>query len=35
VGGLMGIVMKELSGKADGKTVKDLLTKKVQELLNS
>ncbi len=35
VGGLMGIAMKELSGKADGKTVRELLTKEVQELLNS
>jgi glutamyl-tRNA(Gln) amidotransferase subunit E len=35
VGGLMGIAMKELSGKADGKTVKELLTKAIQALLNS
>jgi glutamyl-tRNA(Gln) amidotransferase subunit E len=35
VGGLMGIAMKELRGKADGKTVKDLLEKEVQELLKS
>ena len=34
VGGLMGIAMKELSGKADGKTVRELLTKEVQKLLN-
>jgi glutamyl-tRNA(Gln) amidotransferase subunit E len=35
IGGLMGIAMKELSGKADGKTVKELLTKEIQELLKS
>jgi glutamyl-tRNA(Gln) amidotransferase subunit E len=35
VGGLMGIAMKELRGKADGKTVKELLTIEVQKLLNS
>ncbi|MCK5266508.1 MAG: Glu-tRNA(Gln) amidotransferase subunit GatE, partial [Candidatus Thorarchaeota archaeon] len=35
VGGLMGIAMKKLSGKADGKTVRELLTKEVQELLRS
>ena len=35
VGGLMGIAMKELRGKADGKTVKELLEKEVQALLKS
>ncbi len=35
VGGLMGIAMKELSGKADGKTVKDILIKEVHKILNS
>ncbi|MGD9394984.1 MAG: Glu-tRNA(Gln) amidotransferase subunit GatE [Candidatus Thorarchaeota archaeon] len=35
VGGLMGITMKELRGKADGKTVKELLEKEVQALLKS
>jgi glutamyl-tRNA(Gln) amidotransferase subunit E len=35
VGGLMGVAMKELRGKADGKTVKELLEKEVQELLKS
>jgi len=35
VGGLMGIAMKELSGKADGKTVKELLTKEIRKILNS
>jgi glutamyl-tRNA(Gln) amidotransferase subunit E len=35
VGGLMGIAMKELSGKADGKTVRELLIKEVQALLKS
>jgi glutamyl-tRNA(Gln) amidotransferase subunit E len=35
VGGLMGIAMKELRGKADGRTVKELLTIEVQKLLNS
>jgi glutamyl-tRNA(Gln) amidotransferase subunit E len=33
VGGLMGIAMKELRGKADGKTVKDLLTREVNRVL--
>ncbi len=33
VGGLMGVAMKELRGKADGKTVKDLLTKEVNRVL--
>ncbi|MHA1964323.1 MAG: Glu-tRNA(Gln) amidotransferase subunit GatE [Candidatus Thorarchaeota archaeon] len=35
VGGLMGIAMKELRGKADGKTVKELLAAEVQKLLKS
>ena len=35
VGGLMGIAMNELRGKADGKTVKDILTKEVHKILNS
>ncbi len=35
VGGLMGVAMKELGGKADGKTVRELLTKEIQEILNS
>lgn len=35
IGGLMGIAMKELRGKANGKMVKDLLIKEVQKLLNS
>jgi glutamyl-tRNA(Gln) amidotransferase subunit E len=35
VGGLMGVAMKELRGKADGKTVKELLEKEVQALLKS
>ncbi|MFW9796593.1 MAG: Glu-tRNA(Gln) amidotransferase subunit GatE [Candidatus Thorarchaeota archaeon] len=35
VGGLMGIAMKELRGKADGKTVKELLEKEVRKLLGS
>jgi glutamyl-tRNA(Gln) amidotransferase subunit E len=34
VGGLMGVAMKELRGKADGKTVKDLLTKEVNRVLD-
>ncbi len=33
VGGLMGVAMKELRGKADGKTVKDLLTREVNRVL--
>ena len=35
IGGLMGIAMKELRGKADGKTVKELLEKEVHRLLKS
>jgi len=35
VGGLMGVAMKELRGKADGKTVKELLEKEVKALLKS
>ena len=35
VGGLMGIAMKELRGKTDGKTVKELLSKAVRKLLKS
>jgi len=31
----MGIVMKELGGKVDGKTVKKLLTDEINKLLNS
>jgi len=34
-GGLMGIIMKELGGKVDGKTVKKLLTDEINKLLNS
>lgn len=34
IGGLMGIVMKELGGKVDGKTVKDLLTIEIQRILS-
>ncbi len=33
VGGLMGIAMKELKGKADGKKVKEMLEKEVQRIL--
>lgn len=33
VGGLMGVAMKELRGKADGKTVKDLLIIEVRRVL--
>ena len=33
IGGLMGLVMKELRGKADGKLVKDLITVEVKKLL--
>ena len=35
VGGLMGVAMKELRGKADGKTVKELLTKEVNRVLGT
>jgi len=35
VSGLMGVAMKELRGKADGKTVRELLIIEVQKLLNS
>jgi len=34
-GGLMGVVMKELGGKVDGKTAKQLLTAEINKLLNS
>jgi len=34
IGTLMGAVMKELRGKADGKTVNELLRKEIQKLLN-
>ncbi|MHA1481163.1 MAG: hypothetical protein ACTSQZ_07060 [Candidatus Thorarchaeota archaeon] len=34
IGGLMGIAMKELRGKADGKIVRNLLTDKVNNILN-
>ncbi|TFH10566.1 MAG: Glu-tRNA(Gln) amidotransferase subunit GatE [Candidatus Thorarchaeota archaeon] len=34
-GGLMGVVMKELGGKVDGKTVKQLLTDEINNLLKS
>jgi glutamyl-tRNA(Gln) amidotransferase subunit E len=33
VGGLMGVAMKELRGKADGKLVKELLTSEVKRVL--
>ncbi|MFW9849715.1 MAG: Glu-tRNA(Gln) amidotransferase GatDE subunit E, partial [Candidatus Thorarchaeota archaeon] len=33
VGGLMGVAMKELRGKADGKTVKALLTREIKRIL--
>jgi glutamyl-tRNA(Gln) amidotransferase subunit E len=33
VGGLMGVAMKELKGKADGKIVKNLLTSEVKRVL--
>ncbi len=35
VGGLMGIAMKELRGKVDGKTVKSLLVEEVNRVLES
>ncbi|GAG00732.1 unnamed protein product, partial [marine sediment metagenome] len=35
IGALMGDAMKELRGKADGKTVNELLRKEIQILLNS
>ena len=35
VGGLMGIVMQELRGKADGKIVKETLTREVKKLLEA
>ncbi|MFW9982018.1 MAG: Glu-tRNA(Gln) amidotransferase subunit GatE [Candidatus Thorarchaeota archaeon] len=34
IGALMGAVMKELGGKADGKMVNELLRKEIQNLLN-
>ncbi len=35
LGRLMGIVMKELAGKVDGKTVKQLLTAEINKLFNT
>jgi len=35
LGGLMGAVMKELGGKVDGKTVKQILTAEINKLLNT
>ena len=35
VGGLMGIAMKELKGKADGKIIRDLLIVEVQRVLSA
>ena len=35
LGGLMGVAMKELGGKVDGKMVKDLLQKEVQKIIGS
>lgn len=34
INGLMGIAMKELRGKVDGKTVRDLLLSEVQNIIN-
>jgi glutamyl-tRNA(Gln) amidotransferase subunit E len=34
VGPLMGVVMKELRGKVDGKLINELVAKKVNEVLN-
>ena len=35
IGGLMGVVMKELGGKVDGKMVKDILTIEIKRILDS
>lgn len=35
IGGIMGVAMKELRGKADGKTVKDLITLEVKKMLEN
>ena len=35
IGGLMGVVMKELGGKVDGKMVKDILTIEIKRILES
>ncbi len=35
IGGLMGIVMKELGGKVDGKTVKNLLQIEIKKIIDS
>jgi glutamyl-tRNA(Gln) amidotransferase subunit E len=35
IGGLMGIAMRELRGRADGKTVKTLLSKEIERVLQS
>ena len=34
-GGIMGVVMKELGGKVDGKTVKQILTDEINKLLKT
>ena len=34
-GGLMGVVMKELGGKVDGKIVKQILTEEINKLLKT
>jgi len=35
IGGLMGVVMKELRGKADGKAVKDIISAEVNRILST
>ena len=35
IGGLMGVVMKELGGKVDGKIAKEILTKEIHRLLET
>ncbi|TFG35095.1 Glu-tRNA(Gln) amidotransferase subunit GatE [Candidatus Thorarchaeota archaeon] len=35
IGGLMGIVMKQLGGKADGKTIKNLLTTAIKNIIDN
>lgn len=34
ISGLMGVIMKELKGKVNGKTVRDLLLSEVQNIIN-
>ncbi len=35
IGGLMGVIMKDLHGRADGRTVKEILSREIQRILNN